>query len=748
MANEKTYTAKEIAEVSAKSTRAIEIKANKECWPYIEENGKGRGGKTKKYPFSALPSDIQSAIINKEGIKAEMLPVLAPATASQVVDAACELPIPSFADALLPTAARRDTWTPETAISEDDLRNPRIRTILRILREVDDMPRNWSKGRRKWIESVAVRNDVTWQAIYRWMKKYEKAGIAGLRHTKAGADEARVWTPEALDWWIGLCLKKEHRKIDMKDLYEDCLVIEAHRRGWQIGGEASARWWYNKKVTPLLLAYQKGGLRSLDNMLPPVLRDYSDLAPFEMLVGDQHRFDFWVVDDETGEVFRPECYMWQDLRTRTIYGLAIDKRYDAQLIGLALRVGMRVFGAFGSIYTDNGRPEVSKYVMGIMADIRSLGMAWEASLEQPMDILDIDAEEVNPCIILPGTHKRAIVKNAKAKMIEGTFDVFENILRSHFRIPGNVKRLSDGIHEQDVDQEEAKRLAASGKLLLASEFYLWAYRAVDYYNRVKAHRGVLREWAWKPKPKEATPFACLEACYNAGWRPVRISDEAADLIFLSKASRIVHMGRIEFNGERFEHDALLNLHGERVDLRYAPIEADALHVFYKGRYLCTAHPVEYSSMKDADLAERKIVEKRERRKRIADTYRALTQAVPDFRNYSEVSPLEKTAALIGADKKRLADERREAAREYTQEELDRKVAQIEALQALPVRNEKPLPARPAIFLNDLARYEWCIRYMKAGGELSDEDRAFREEHHARLTPDQQEYYRFIAELAE
>jgi putative transposase len=746
MRTEKTYTARELAEIVGISKQAIQKSALKDDWPFVEK--KTKGGIEKRYAFSGIPAQYQSAIINKEGIKADMLPVLAPAAAMKIVDAVFD-DIPSFTDALTPATTPRNTWTPETAISEKDLRDPRIKNILQILREVDDMPRIWTKGKRKWIEAVAMKNDVQWQSIYRWMKKYEKSGIAGLRHTKSGADESRVWTPEALDWWIGLTLKKEHRKIDLKDLYNDCLVIEAHRRHWQIGCEASARWWYKKKATPLLLAYQKGGLRALDNLLPPVLRDYSDLAPFEMLVGDQHRFDFWVVDDETGDVFRPECYMWQDLRTRVIYGAAIDRKYDAQLIGLALRIGMRAFGSFKSIYTDNGRPEVSKYVMGIMADIRSMGMAWDVSLEQPMDILDVDVEEVNPCVILPGTHKRAIVKNAKAKMIEGTFDIFENILRSHFRIPGNVKRLSDGIHDQDVDQEEAKRLAQNGKLLLASEFYLYVYRAIDYYNRQKMHRGVLREWAWKPRPKEATPFDCLKNCYMVdGWRPVRVSDEAADLIFLSKASRIVHMGRIEFNGERFENDALLQHHGERVDLRYNPIEADTLFVFYRNRYLCTARPVEYSSMKDADLAERKIIEKRERRKAIADSFRAMTQAIPDFRNYSEVSVLEKTATLIGADKKRIADERMESAREYTQEELDTKVARIEALQGLPVRTGKPLPVRPSLFLNDLARYEWCIKYMKAGGALQTEDLKFKEEHHAKLTPDQQDYYRFCAEYGE
>jgi hypothetical protein len=108
-------------------------------------------------------------------------------------------------------------------------------------------------------------------------------------------------------------------------------------------------------------------------------------------VGDQHRFDFWVVDDDTGEVFRPEGYFWQDLRTRIIYGAAVDCRYDAWLIGLALRVGIAIFGAFGSIYTDNGRPELSRYLAGILADMRALGLEWERTLDVPVDVLDVES---------------------------------------------------------------------------------------------------------------------------------------------------------------------------------------------------------------------------------------------------------------------------------------------------------------------------------------------------------------------
>ncbi len=644
--------------------------------------------------------------------------------------------------------------TPATAMSLDALKNDRIRTILGILREADAIPRDWQTGKRKWIEFVAAKHKIRWQTIYRWQDKHAKRGIAGLEHRKSNREQPKSWTAEALDFWISLTLKPANRKMDLRAMYEDALVIEAHRRGWAIGGLESARWWYEKKATPALLAMQRGGMRALDNIMPPVLRDYSDLAPFEMLVGDQHRWDFWVVDDDTGVVFRPEAYIWQDLRTRIIYGAAFDRRYDAHLCGLALLVGMRIWGCFNAIYTDNGSSELSKYMIGILSEIRSLGMDWQMTVDTPLDLLDVDGEDINP-MIAPGTHKKAIVKNAKAKMIEKTNDVLEGLLRGRFRLPGSVKRLSDDTHTQDVDQNEARQLAADGKLPLASEFYLTVYKAIDYYNREKAHRGLRREWAWRPVPPEPRPMDCLMACYRDGWRPRMISDEAAGMLFMRRVSRVVRLGRVELNRELYEHDALLELHDERVDVRHNPIESDLVLVYRGGQFLCAAHPVEYSSMKDDDLARRKIMEKRSKRKAIADRFRAMTQFAPDLREYSQVPAEEKVAAQVGQEKKRIETAQANAARALSPEDLAVKVAELEALNArLPdgrtqamamAQIGKPLPARPDYFATAMDRYFWCIKCEASGGELSAEDRYFVEEEELKMTPGERDRWRFERE---
>jgi len=363
-----------------------------------------------------------------------------------------------------------------------------------------------------------------------------------------------------------------------------------------------------------------------------------------------------------------------------------------------------------------------------------------------MDMLDINTEEILP--IMPGTHKKAIVKNAKAKMIEGTFDKLERILRSRFRLPGSVKRLSDDIHAQDVDHSEAMKLAAQGKLPLFSEFALTMYRACDYYSREREHRGVIKEWAWKPKEKHATPYDCIKHCYEAdGWRPRMISSAASNLLFLSKTKRTAILGRIQLFGDKYEHDALVELpKGQSVDIRYNPMDTRSILIFLDDKYICTAYPVEYSSMKDMPLAKRKIIEKRSRRKKIAERFREITSISPDFREYSQIEPLEKVAACITADEKKRKQGQNDLYRKLTQEEIDTEVAAIrERSSHLPKKTKTQVPERPSFFMDEFCRYEWCIQYEIAGGQLTEKDEIWKNEYEANMTPKQLGYWETVKE---
>jgi putative transposase len=725
-----TVTMKEIAQATGKNRSSILRRSAKEKWPFTEMAAPG--GRVKIFRVKDLPSDIQVAVIQgMDEVPVDVTCGLCPEAALAAAEKSGEL-MPVLSG---PANGRNGrTWEAGRAVGMDVVRDERVKRVARIVQEALDVPKGWKK--RAWVESVAERYGVGWQTIYKWIKKYHRSGLAGLQHTKSTRGTATAWDEEALEWWVGLNLKREHRKISKEELYYSALMPEAAQRGWNIGSYRSALWWLDKRLTPQLLALQRGGRRALDNVLPPILRDYSDLQPFDIVVGDQHRWDFWCVDEDTGEVLRPEGYFWQDLRTRVMFGGAVDRKYDSHLIGLALRIGIRVFGAPRTIYTDNGKPELSRYMMGIMKDLRGLGMEVKAE-EESYFPADGPAEEVNPLLRI-GTHRKAIVKNAKAKMIEGTFSSLEAILRNQLKVPGYVKDLGGDPDENDVDMAEIQRLALSGKLLTTREFALAMYRAMDIYNH-RHHRGVLKEWAWKPKPKGASPLDCLQACYAEGWRPRPVSPEAADLVFLCRATRVVDRGRITLDGRQYEHDALITLHKSSVKLRYDPMDMESVIVLSGNEYICTAEPVEYSSMIDADLTTRKNMEKAKRRKAFAEEYRKLTAAVPDIREYSKIPPIEKAAALVGRDKKKRAAEQAEMTRIKTPEELQREVARLEAMQDKPVPR-KPLPERPGFFMTDLDRYAWCLKFEAAGGALSEDDQAFMAGYETGMSDEDREHW--------
>jgi len=721
------------------SERAVRKKATEKGWQCREEKNPA-GGPCNRYSTASMDPETQKMLIEKsDRLPAAVLPQLSGEAAAA---AALKL---ADSDLQAVQSADAGSWKNGRGIDLTVLRDRRVRRILRIVREALEVPAGSKKS--KWIDQVAARNDLTRKSVYAYIRKFEKEGISGLKHTKGNFGTPKTWSPEALDWWLGLCLKRAHRKIGKDALY-DILRSEAARCGWRIGGYRSAMWWYDKRVCPQLEALQRGGVRALDNVLPPVLRDYSDLAPFEILVGDQHRFDYWVIDDDSGEVFRPEGYFWQDLRTRCFYGGAADNRYDAYLCGLALRMGIRLFGAFSSIYTDNGKPELSRYIMGILADMRALGLSAERTVDLAADIEDGD-ETVNPCVILPGTHRKAIVKNAKAKMMERTFQSLEALLRDEIRLPGYCKRLTDSGEYQEIDQKEAQHLAAAGKLPTFREFVIAMYQAMDRYNNYKTHRGVLREWAWKPRPKAATPMDCLKACWLDGWRPRRLSAEAVDLVFLTRVNRgrVVDRGRVLLNNCQYEHDALVELHGRRVEVRFDPMDPEWVLVFLEEKFLCRATAVEYSSMKDRPLASRKIEEKRRRRKAFITRYRELTSRVPDFRQFGEPAVIEQNAELVRLAKEKTGKAETELYRARSTEELAAAVARQERLAEKPVpRADAGIPERPGWFMNDIDRYKWIVRCETAGGELTEEDRLFKTTYEAAMDGGQREYWQTVKQL--
>ncbi len=271
-------TAKEIADVTGQTPYWIKKSLGNKV-PFIEE--KFRGGKIIKYITQHLPPEIQKALKEKNESEPS-------SEAGQSPIAACDqlLPVSSFSEPEK-GAYRLAELTPglpeEKSFSIEVIRDRRVQRIFKIVQDALSVPPG--KKKRAWIESVALRHGVRFQSVYRYLKKYEKKDMAGLAHRKSS--QPKAWSPESLEFWIGLCLKREHRKVDKTSLYYDCLLIEAEKRGWKCGSYKSALWWYKNRVTPQLLAIQRAGVRGLDNTLSGSSDWATCQTPFFLKAGEK-----------------------------------------------------------------------------------------------------------------------------------------------------------------------------------------------------------------------------------------------------------------------------------------------------------------------------------------------------------------------------------------------------------------------------------------------------------------------------
>jgi len=176
-----------------------------------------------------------------------------------------------------------------------------------------------------------------------------------------------------------------------------------------------------------------------------------------------------------------------------------------------------------------------------------------------------------------------------------------------------------------------------------------------------------------------------------------------------------------------------------VEIRFDPLDPEWLLVFKDGKYLATAEPVAYSSMKDTGLAAQKIEEKRRRRKGFILEYRQMTSVVPDVLEYSKTSEIERAVAAIKTAERKQMAERAEITRERTPEELAAEVSRIEDFK----------PSKRPIFNSEVDRYQWCLNQMTGlrqgfgaagNGQMTDHDMEFVRDYEARMDEDTKEYW--------
>ncbi len=304
-----------------------------------------------------------------------------------------------------------------------------------------------------------------------------------------------------------------HPLMNVNEIY-DQLADKAKAEGWDIGSLQSF-YRMTQQLPDPVTTFAKCGPRGLEALIkPPIFRDFSKYHVYEVLVGDQHIFDYAVMTED-GDVVRPQMFGWADFRSRYFSGFwPVMGNYDKYAVAFALREACR-WGIPTMLYTDWGKPEGSGHIQSIRRQLDGFTAFcnWD-------DINEVGVPQ-----------KKAKPRNAQAKPIESWFyHALERPLMNR-NLPGYCRRDRDEKRNEFIT-ETLRKETRGQKLLPAQAFFEIVLATLEaWHNHVMVEEKIV--------PAEVFETGIHEA-------PIAHFDDATlDLIFLPAERRQVRNSMIQ-----------------------------------------------------------------------------------------------------------------------------------------------------------------------------------------------------------
>ena len=333
------------------SRQGIEYHAKKNNWPFEEVVGQARGGKLKKYLVSALPSEIQAAIQEKQAAtllaKVPMLPaeVKKPLRQNkkmrQLGLIPCEEGLARLDDRQTETAHARCAIVAYVLPLHELAGMPIKKAVAFVAAEATAgrLPEDVAK----LIPLANARNNgersLSEPTLYRWVRAYRAAPDSMSRLLALAPVKTREKTPLlAIDWLPYFLM------------------------------------FYQRPNKPTMMAAAKK-LAAYKALLPYIDRDWTALKPNDVWVGDGHSFKA-KIRHPMGYLFTPEVTMIVDGCSGAVVGWSVALSETAVAVADALRHGMTHFPPPLGYYSDNGSGET-----GDMLDKETTGILPRIGIE-------------------------------------------------------------------------------------------------------------------------------------------------------------------------------------------------------------------------------------------------------------------------------------------------------------------------------------------------------------------------------
>ena len=302
-----------------------------------------------------------------------------------------------------------------------------------------------------------------------------------------------------------------------------------------------------------------------DKCSPYIRREYESISANDFWIGDTHTLDVESMGPD-GTLHRLYLSAWLDARSGIFTGWYVTANPGSQATLNALRKGIAARGIPLNVYVDNGREYLTR-------DIGGLG----------------HRKKGKDSFAPPGVFERlgikmtnAIVRNARAKLVERRFEDFKNYVSRLFPTytGGNVvekpNRLKYVLKQGDHVPTDAEVIAAVDTLI---EGYL---NCEPYGGSVPEDKGKSRVEVWR----ESLPNGAVR-------QPASENDLQLMLMRTSKPVRVTRRGvTLKIHGLEldFYTPELANLRmQDKVYLRYDPEDLSKVRVYdMEDRFLTEA----------------------------------------------------------------------------------------------------------------------------------------------------------------
>lgn len=571
----------------------------------------GSTGRIPQVHVDSLPRDLREAWYLGQGIALH-----APAVPSvKVIADTSEAPHdPAWQEAV--NLAR---WKAQTirAVLDAKPRSPeRGAAISTLIAE----PLHWPDGKVK---------AVTRQTVSNWVRDYEAGGLQALvRKKRKDLSASRTKITRAWDSFFDGANPK--RRDDAAN------AIECYIRSLWAGGESGWRAVAEKSTTRLIelskplgcgfealnrgrltdnaamrtqfgickisrrrvegsREYAKVALKSRDNATwvdkhqPRITRDYSSLAPRDIIVGDVHPVDIMMLRPDGSKVY-PKAISWFDPATNEIWMTfaMLEKSEGVRREHVAQSFASMVdaWGLPKLLYLDNG----SEYKWAEMIG----GFTMLSQLAGSMSVFDLQSDrKVNEMV---ANRRESVLRsqayNAPGKPgIEGAFGVIEQVQFSNIVGWTAGDRMNKRTHQKGRDP-----IPFPGTM---DEFMVQVDRSLEWYHKRPQHGRLAGK-----SPNEA-----LRGHIDNGWgKTVLARPEVMMLAFAYEAKRMPDRGRIRYASPRgssitYYHDALLPYTGQPLLVKSPAGRDDVLFVFDGDKLLCMAKPERVYHPLDAEGAK-------------------------------------------------------------------------------------------------------------------------------------------------